>query len=241
MKPILSSTSEIETARSMQQDRSYSPRRTAFRIQNTHADKPLDVLYGELSRKIKESKQNQSSGSPRNSFSGQISTQQINSEIMMPILRCKNETTPLSFISRIKDKKLENIECPVRMPRGLDFDNVESTSDFGSLCEDRNPDYRYFSEILLASGLLDEDHDFRSVATQLHPSGHVINPNMFMVLEELEAGSTFKNLLQFKFNKEKLHRKLLFDTVNEILMRRLETEAGPWLQVNKLSGSTPIR
>ncbi|XXG53266.1 hypothetical protein AAC387_Pa03g1383 [Persea americana] len=129
----------------------------------------------------------------------------------------------------------------IRMPRGLDFDNVESTSDFGSLCEDRNPDYRYFSEILLASGLLDEDHDFRSVATQLHPSGHVINPNMFMVLEELEAGSTFKNLLQFKFNKEKLHRKLVFDTVNEILMRRLETEAGPWLQVNKLSGSTPIR
>ncbi|RWR72868.1 protein LONGIFOLIA 2-like protein [Cinnamomum micranthum f. kanehirae] len=147
----------------------------------------------------------------------------------------------LSFISRIKDKKLENIECLVRIPRGLDLDNLESTSDFGSLCEDRDPDYRYISEILLASGLLDEDHNFSSVATQLHPSGHLINPNVFMALEEMKAGSTFKNLLQSKFNKEKLHRKLVFDTVNEILTRRLETEAEPWLQVNKLAGSIPFR
>ena len=146
-----------------------------------------------------------------------------------------------NFISRIKDNKLENIECLVRMPRGLDLDNLESTSDFGSLCEDRDPDYRYISEILLASGLLDEDHNFSSGATQLHPSGHLINPNVFMALEERKAGSTFKNLLQSKFNKEKLHRKLVFDTVNEVLTRRLETEAEPWLQVNKLPGSIPIR
>ncbi|RWR76169.1 protein LONGIFOLIA 1-like protein [Cinnamomum micranthum f. kanehirae] len=35
-KPILSSTSQIETARSRQRDRSCSPRRTAFRIQDMH-------------------------------------------------------------------------------------------------------------------------------------------------------------------------------------------------------------
>lgn len=150
-----------------------------------------------------------------------------------------------SFISRNNEKKLENIERPAQKPRQLKLDSFGSTSVLDSLCEDTNPDHRYISEILLASSLLDKDRNSSSVSTQLHLSGYVINPNMFMALEKMKArclpkaGSTRTNLLRSKLKKEKLHRKLMFDTVNEILLQRLDAEAEPWLQVNKLAGLIP--
>lgn len=93
------------------------------------------------------------------------------------------------------------------------------------------------SEILLASGLLLKDLSAGPMGPtpiQLHPSGHPINPDLFLVLEQTKTGWLPKpgtindNTLQPKIDQEKLHRKLLFDIVNEVLIEKLElTSPGP--------------
>ncbi|CAH1428274.1 unnamed protein product [Lactuca virosa] len=77
------------------------------------------------------------------------------------------------------------------------------------------PDIICSSEILLASGLL-----LRDLKTfQFHSSGHPINPELFLVLEQTKFSNLPKdNCTPEKLlKKEKLHRKLIFDTVNEVL------------------------
>ncbi|KAK1436494.1 hypothetical protein QVD17_02274 [Tagetes erecta] len=78
------------------------------------------------------------------------------------------------------------------------------------ISEVSNSNDRYISEILLASGLF--LRDVRSLNP--HPSGHPINPDLFSVLEHTKC-----SYLQ----TEKLHRKLIFDAVNEILMEKLSS------------------
>ncbi|KAK0585508.1 hypothetical protein LWI29_029600 [Acer saccharum] len=110
-----------------------------------------------------------------------------------------------------------------------------------------DPDNRYISEILLASGLLrDVESDFMSF--QLHPSGHLINPNLFLVLEQnqestrlLNAEHKDKKTIHSETTNEKDHRKLIFDTVNEILVHKLSLEGSPkqWVSPSKLVGKRP--
>ena len=63
---------------------------------------------------------------------------------------------------------------------------------------------------------------------QLHPSGHPINPDLFLVLEQTKTGWLSKpetineKTLRSKTDQEKLHRKLVFDVVNEVLIQKLE-------------------
>ncbi|KAK1555224.1 hypothetical protein Q3G72_023615 [Acer saccharum] len=110
-----------------------------------------------------------------------------------------------------------------------------------------DPDNRYISEILLASGLLrDVESDFMSF--QLHPSGHLINPNLFLVLEQnqestrlLNAEHKDKKTIHSETTNEKDHRKLIFDTVNEILVHKLSLEGSSkqWVSPSKLVGKRP--
>ncbi|KAJ4973611.1 hypothetical protein NE237_006785 [Protea cynaroides] len=149
-----------------------------------------------------------------------------------------------NFSSNINRKKLENIEDLVQKLRGLNSNHNEATTDYiASLCENSNPDHRYISEILLASGLLLRDLSSGLMSIQLHPSGHPINPDLFFVLEQTKAstGMVIDKSIRSRPNQEKLHRKLVFDAVNEILVRKL-TSTGPspepWLRANKLAGRT---
>eukprot|EP00268_Persea_americana_P022954 TRINITY_DN22703_c0_g1_i3.p1 TRINITY_DN22703_c0_g1~~TRINITY_DN22703_c0_g1_i3.p1 ORF type:complete len:1134 (-),score=284.86 TRINITY_DN22703_c0_g1_i3:180-3581(-) len=151
--------------------------------------------------------------------------------------------------SRINHKKLENIERLVQKLRRLNSAHDEVAKDhIASLCENANPDHRYVSEILLASGLLLKDLSSGPTQIQLHPSGQPINPDLFLVLEQTKIScfskteSACENLLRSKSDKEKLHRKLLFDTVNEILIHKLSLagpQPEPWLQPTKLAGMIP--
>ncbi|XP_077211302.1 protein LONGIFOLIA 1-like [Tasmannia lanceolata] len=160
-----------------------------------------------------------------------------------------SDNTPANFSSEIDQKKLENIEHLVQKLRGLNSSHDEATTDYiASLCENTSPDHRYVSEILLASGLLLRDLASSPTPIQLHPSGHPINPDLFFVLEQTKANRPsksepkYKNDLQLKPDREKLHRKLVFDSVNEILIRKLvlPSQTEPWLQPEKLTGaSTP--
>ncbi|CAN8234877.1 unnamed protein product [Cochlearia groenlandica] len=137
-----------------------------------------------------------------------------------------SETTT-SFSPEINRKKLQNVEHLVQKLKRLNSNHDEASQDYiGSLCEnaDPNTDHRYISEILLASGLLLRDLASGLTTFQLHPSGHPINPELFFVLEQTKGNSATHLLHREEstaLNKEKLNRKLVFDTVNEILVEKL--------------------
>lgn len=124
-------------------------------------------------------------------------------------------------------KKLQSIDNLVQKLRRLNSSHDEARTDYiASLCENTNPDHRYISEILLASGLLLRDLGSSLTDFQFHPSGHPINPELFLVLEQTKASSSSKDELTSKIKtqftrSEKFHRKLIFDAVNEILARKL--------------------
>ncbi|CAA0840642.1 Unknown protein [Striga hermonthica] len=119
--------------------------------------------------------------------------------------------------AQINRKKLQNIETLVQKLRRLNSTHDEARTDYiASLCEQTtNPDHRYISEILLASGLLLRELGSSLVNFQFHPSGHPINPELFLVLEQTKTSALSDGRPQ---------RKLIFDAVNEILARKL---AGP--------------
>ncbi|KAM1477957.1 hypothetical protein TB2_039176 [Malus domestica] len=92
--------------------------------------------------------------------------------------------------SEINRMKLKNIENLVLKLRRLNYNHDEARTYYiASLCENTNPDHRYISEILLASGLLLRDLGSSLTTFQLHPSGHPINPELFYVLEQTKASS----------------------------------------------------
>ncbi|XP_048329775.2 protein LONGIFOLIA 1 [Ziziphus jujuba] len=144
--------------------------------------------------------------------------------------------------SEINRKKLQNIENLVQKLRRLNSNHDEARTDYiASLCENTNPDHRYISEILLASGLLLRDLGSGLTTFQLHPSGHPINPELFFVLEQTKASSLPKEECSPGKVKEKVHRKLIFDAVNEILVGKLAlvgVSSEPWLKPEKLAKKT---
>ncbi|KAL8457627.1 hypothetical protein ACS0TY_035480 [Phlomoides rotata] len=131
--------------------------------------------------------------------------------------------------SEMNQKKLEKIENLVQKLRRLNSSHDEARTDYiASLCENTNPDDRYISEILLASGLLLRDLGSSLTNFQFHPSGHPINPELFLVLEQTKTSSLVDSP-ETKTQLGKIHRKLIFDSVNEILARKLASP-GPSLR-----------
>ncbi|KAK6928087.1 protein of unknown function DUF4378 [Dillenia turbinata] len=131
------------------------------------------------------------------------------------------------FSSEI-DNRLEDIKSSVNMFAKLihpqDIENIDFVSTFRV---EKNPDHKYIAKVLLASGLLLSNLTLGLTKIQIHPSGHLINPNLYFDLEKIEAGNGltcgeggYINIIQKKCN-EKIHRKLIFDAVNEILTEKL--------------------
>ncbi|CAA2990259.1 Hypothetical predicted protein [Olea europaea subsp. europaea] len=146
--------------------------------------------------------------------------------------------------SEINGKKLQDIDNLVQKLRRLNSSHDEAHTDYiASLCENTNPNHRYISEILLASGLLLRDLGSSLTNFQFHPSGHPINPELFLVLEQTKASSLRKEEFSAEkttqlLTREKSHRKLFFDVVNEILRRKLASIgplSEPCLRPNKLA------
>ncbi|KAJ4882753.1 Protein LONGIFOLIA 1 [Raphanus sativus] len=111
-----------------------------------------------------------------------------------------------------------------------DAELTESLMEEGA--ELRNGDHKYISEILFASGLL-KDIDYNMLSIQLHQAHLPINPSLFFVLEQNKKGSaTHDNKHRGRgFGQqqaanliERSRRKLVFDTVNEILARKFAAE-----------------
>ncbi|GKV35497.1 hypothetical protein SLEP1_g43755 [Rubroshorea leprosula] len=151
--------------------------------------------------------------------------------------------------SEINRQKLQNIEHLVQKLTRLNSNHDEASTDYiALLCENKNPDHRYISEILLASGLLLRDLSSGLSKFQLHPSGHPINPELFFVLEQTKASSLLlkeesnaEKVNHSKLGNEKFHRKLIFDVVNEILVRKLALVGAspePWVKSTTLAKKT---
>ncbi|KAF3512602.1 hypothetical protein F2Q69_00002920 [Brassica cretica] len=86
--------------------------------------------------------------------------------------------------------------------------------------EDASGDHKYISEILLASGLL-RDLEYSMMSIQLNKARLPINPGLFFILEQNKG----MGLRQHQTNPtEIIRRKLIFDTVNEILAQRFTAE-----------------
>ncbi|GMI72200.1 TON1 Recruiting Motif 4, LONGIFOLIA 3 [Hibiscus trionum] len=162
---------------------------------------------------------------------------------------CLSNSVGTGPVSEINRKKLQKIEYLVQKLRRLNSTHDEASTDYiASLCENANPDHRYISEILLASGLLLRDLGSGSTMLQLHPSGHPINPELFFVLEQTKAStlqskedSNSGKVSVLKPDHEKFHRKLIFDLVNEILVGKLAlVGASPeaWINSGKLARKT---
>lgn len=126
-------------------------------------------------------------------------------------------------------KKLTNINHRIQK-----LSNLSSGDAKPPASDQISADHQYVAKILQASGLLMRDLTLRQIntmANQLHPSGHLINPDLFLVLEQTKSGylaepeAINKSSNQFKLDTEKLHRKLLFDVVNELLLCKLELAA----------------
>ncbi|KAL2935425.1 Protein LONGIFOLIA 2 [Bienertia sinuspersici] len=158
------------------------------------------------------------------------------------------KSTVSELPSDINRKKLQSIDNLVQKLTRLNSTHDEAQTDYiASLCENTNPDHRYISEILLASGLLLRELSSGFTAFQLHPSGHPINPELFYVLEQtkssslLAKGENVDGVSLSKSKPEKFHRKLIFDAVNEVLMEKLASVGPPpepWLKPMKLAKKT---
>lgn len=105
--------------------------------------------------------------------------------------------------------------------REIDW-NDEKLVNFNNI---ENPDHKYISEVLIASGLVNH----RNSTKLLHSQGTLINPNLFLALEQMKTNTI--NTTRFNIedgaknifianSPEKLRRKLIFDVVNDILAER---------------------
>ncbi|KAJ0232576.1 Protein LONGIFOLIA 1 [Hirschfeldia incana] len=114
-----------------------------------------------------------------------------------------------------------------------DAELIEDIMEEGA--ELNNGDHNYISEILLASGLL-RDIDYSMLSIQLYQAHLPINPSLFFVLEQSKTsnvtqhdnkhrGIGFGQQQQQTANLiERSRRKLVFDTINEILARKFAAE-----------------
>ncbi|KAI3762003.1 hypothetical protein L1987_52426 [Smallanthus sonchifolius] len=87
-----------------------------------------------------------------------------------------------------------------------------------SPCKRTNVDHNYIREILLASGFL-KDPDSAIRIAELHSTGSLIKPELFHILEKTKDECHKKNP-RSKSN-ENVRRKLIFDSVNDILFHKL--------------------
>lgn len=150
-----------------------------------------------------------------------------------------------SLSTEVGHRTLANIWA--QNPQEMNCNDVERIiADTAFLRNSTNPDHMYISNILSASNLLRKLESSR-MNIQLLSSGYLINPNLFFAVEQLQAST---GLLHDKHGNEKIlpqksdkkvHRKLVFDVVNEILVREfVETDSfTQWFSPDKLTGKRP--
>ncbi|KAK4409822.1 protein LONGIFOLIA 2 [Sesamum angolense] len=121
-------------------------------------------------------------------------------------------------------QKSENMLHLVHEPRLSKTKPSEAAANHNeSVDQSLNPGKRYINKILLASGILKDTGTIPTVDQLL--SCHLIDPDIFHALEEKEdriagpTGALNEKNDQMKLN-QKIQKKIIFDTLNEILVRK---------------------
>lgn len=120
----------------------------------------------------------------------------------------------------------------------LELDGLHSGIDKPS------PEYSYVVDILLSSGLLAYTETYSVV---FHSSGFPIDPQLFFVLEQRHSNLASSKPQdgqdsRKKRNIEKINRRLIFNTVNDILYKKFSPylHLQPWIcSANKISRRRP--
>ncbi|CAH1424976.1 unnamed protein product [Lactuca virosa] len=133
--------------------------------------------------------------------------------------------------------KMENINHLVRQ-----IELLNSTSDEVTMNPHENGDKKYIKEILLASGFF-KNLDCATTIVHLYPTGNLINPELFNILEKT------RNTHESKSSKfEKMRRNMIFDSVNDVLVQILRKKKGRipngekilmelWSEINNLQSN----
>ncbi|XP_050226536.1 protein LONGIFOLIA 1-like [Mercurialis annua] len=137
-------------------------------------------------------------------------------------------STESSLNSAISHKKVESINLLIqKITQKL---SAHETPEITNFYYSTNPDHQYISEILSASDLL-KDFESAFATNHLHQTGYPIDHAIFLSLEKARASTMISNdkdsrtkISKSKF-QSKLHRKLLFDVVNEILIHKILQES----------------
>ncbi|KAA0039433.1 protein LONGIFOLIA 2 [Cucumis melo var. makuwa] len=151
-----------------------------------------------------------------------------------------------SLSTEIKNLKSE-IDKLRKHIRQVNFSNEEEellNDSKDHFCQEMNSQHKYIWQILSESGLL-KDLDHGMSAIQLHSPGHLINPNLFLALEQSTTvkwpfdGDSYSKLNSTSEDRNKVQRKLVFDTVNEILLDKLVAERSSkhWLSKSTIAGT----
>ncbi|KAH0866023.1 hypothetical protein HID58_083234 [Brassica napus] len=209
------SSSVIETAKTVVSNLMQNASQKSSGDGSSEHPSPVSVLNASIYRDIKPSQASEG-------------TKTDEEDEWNPAYSFSKTTTTLS--PEVNRKKLQNVEHLVQKLKRLNSSHDEASQDYvASLCENSgaDTDHRYISEILLASGLLLRDLASESTTFQLHSSGHPINPELFLVLEQTKGSSGGGN-------EKKLNRKVVFDAVNEMLVKKLAiVDVEPWLKRGK--------
>ncbi|KAM0825064.1 hypothetical protein ACQ4PT_069805 [Festuca glaucescens] len=140
--------------------------------------------------------------------------------------------------SEVNQIKPENLEALIQKLEQLQSMNDEAAN---------SKDNQYIYEILLASGLLHKELSFAAMPGQLCPSSCPINPELFLILEQtkpqfITATQAVTGAKKSSDpNMEKLHRRIVFDLVNEIIAQKMNIYSSAsgmakLLRSRKLSG-----
>ncbi|XP_038889605.1 protein LONGIFOLIA 1-like isoform X2 [Benincasa hispida] len=160
----------------------------------------------------------------------------------VPVQSQKSTETLSTEIKNLKSE-IDKLRKHIRQ---VNFSNEEEellNDCQNHLCQEMNSQHKYIWQILSESGLL-KDLDHGLSAIQLHSPGHLINPNLFLALEQSTGvkwpfdGDSYSKQNSRSEDCDKVQRKLVFDTVNEILLDKLVVERSSkhWLSKSKIAG-----
>lgn len=150
--------------------------------------------------------------------------------------------------SEVNQIKPENLEVLIQKLEQLQSMNEEDASIKEVMASvTANKDHQYIYEILLVSGLLHKEHSIAVLPGQLQPSNYPINPELFLILEQTKPDlvSAFQTVSGAKKSCKpytgRLHRRLVFDLVNETIAQKMSIcrsgrQTVKFLQSRKLSG-----
>ncbi|XP_078430149.1 uncharacterized protein LOC144702127 [Wolffia australiana] len=142
-----------------------------------------------------------------------------------------SQSDPAEFRVILKQKPtLKNADHPLQKPwqptvskydddpdeengDGDDDDRGNEAKPAAVMVEMANPRHHYVYEILQASGIMGTGSDDQALTRQSNKPDPPVDPCVFLLLEK-SKGSTSK--------EEKLHRRLLFDAINETLTKKME-------------------